>query len=189
MEGKCIIFSAPSGSGKTTIVRHLLDQFPELEFSISACNRPKRPNETHGKDYYFLTPEEFRTKINNKEFLEWEEVYEGRFYGTLKSEIERIWQKGNTVIFDVDVRGGISIKKLLGDSALSVFVLVPSVEELRKRLQARSTESEEDLEKRVQKAAQEMTYSNQFDLILENHDLNLALQKGEEIVRDFLALK
>ena len=153
MEGKAIIFSAPSGSGKTTIVRHLLEKNPDLGFSISASTRDKRGRtEAHGKDYYFLTPEEFKKKIDNKEFVEWEEVYEGNFYGTLKSEVDRIWKNGKNVIFDVDVKGGINLKNYFGDKALAIFVKVPSMEVLKERLHDRGTESEESLSRRLFKA-------------------------------------
>ena len=139
---KVVVFSAPSGSGKTTIVRHLLQKFPQLGFSISACTRDKRGrSEENGKDYYFLTPEDFRTRIENEEFVEWEEVYEGAFYGTLKSEVERIWDSGRSVIFDVDVKGGISLKDFYQEKALTIFVKVPSIESLRERLKGRGTES------------------------------------------------
>lgn len=186
MKGKCIIFSAPSGAGKTTIVRHLLNRFPELAFSISACSRPIRKHEVDGKDYYFLTPDEFRAKIKEEAFLEWEEVYEGRYYGTLKEEIDRIWKAGKTVIFDVDVVGGVNIKKYFGEQALSIFVQVPSVDVLKERLVKRSTETEEDLQRRISKAQDEMQYADQFDVTLMNNELDEALKKAEALVRDFL---
>ncbi len=150
MSGKLVIFSAPSGAGKTTIVKHLLATNPNLGFSISACTRDKRGrNEVHGKDYYFLTPDEFKKKLDNDEFVEWQEVYVGAFYGTLKSEVERIWSLGKTVIFDVDVKGGINIKKLYGDNALAIFVEPPSIEELERRLRSRETENDESISKRM----------------------------------------
>ena len=186
MSGKLIIFSAPSGAGKTTIVRHLLDKNLNLEFSISATSRGMRHCETNGKDYYFLTPEEFRSKIDNDEFLEWEEVYSGTFYGTLKSEIERIRKKGKNVIFDVDVVGGCNIKKYYGDDALAVFVQPPSVEELRNRLVSRSTDAPEVIEKRVAKAAYELTFSSQFDYIIVNDDLAKAFEEAEKCIREFV---
>jgi guanylate kinase len=184
--GKLIIFSAPSGAGKTTIVRHLLEQNLNLEFSISATSREKRHTETDGKDYYFLSPEEFRRKIENNEFLEWEEVYAGDFKGTLKSEIERIRNAGKHVIFDVDVVGGCSIKKIYGADALAVFVQPPSVEELRKRLVSRSTDAPDVIEKRVAKAEFELTFANQFDCIIVNEDLARAFEDAERCIREFI---
>ncbi len=186
-QGKLIIFSAPSGSGKTTLVHHLLSK-PELKlaFSVSATSREKRPNEIHGKDYYFLTPDEFRTRIDKNEFLEWEEVYENQFYGTLRSEIVRIHSEGKTVLFDVDVVGGLNIKKQFGDTALAVFVQPPSIEELERRLRSRSTESEESLAKRVGKAAEELEFSNQFDVVLVNDDLAVAKKEAEKLVAYFI---
>lgn len=185
-EGKLIIFSAPSGSGKTTLVHHLLSK-PELKlsFSVSATSRAKRPNETHGKDYYFLSADEFRKRIDADDFLEWEEVYTDQFYGTLRSEIDRIHAEGKTVMFDVDVVGGLNIKKQFGDDALAVFVKPPSIEELENRLRNRSTESEESLQKRVGKAAKEMEFANQFDVILVNDDLETAKAEAEKLVSDF----
>ncbi len=188
MQGKLIIFSAPSGAGKTTIVHHLLTQDLNLEFSVSATSRVKRHTETDGKDYYFLSAEEFRNKIENNEFLEWEEVYNGTYYGTLKSEIERIRSAGKNVIFDVDVVGGCNIKKYYGDSALAVFVQPPSVQELRKRLVSRSTDSPEIIEKRVAKAEFELTFSNQFDCIIVNDDLAKAFEDAEQCIRKFIEL-
>jgi len=180
MEGKAIIFSAPSGSGKTTIVRHLLEKNPDLGFSISASTRDKRGRtEAHGKDYYFLTPEEFKKKIDNKEFVEWEEVYEGNFYGTLKSEVDRIWKNGKIVIFDVDVKGGINLKNYFGDKALAIFVKVPSMEVLKERLHDRGTESEESLSRRLFKANFEMTFQDKFDKVLINEDLEHSLQQAQ----------
>jgi guanylate kinase len=186
MAGKAIIFSAPSGSGKTTIVKHLLQTNTDLGFSISASTRDKRGRtEQHGKDYYFLTPEEFKKKIDNNEFIEWEEVYEGNFYGTLKSEIERIWQEGKNVIFDVDVKGGLSLKKFFGDKALSVFVKVPSMEILKERLKDRGTESEESLSRRLFKAKFEMTFEDKFDVILINENLKESLAKAQQLYDGF----
>jgi guanylate kinase len=189
MQGKLIIFSAPSGAGKTTIVRHLLGKDLNLEFSISATSRGKRHTETDGKDYYFLTPEDFRSKIEKDEFLEWEEVYPGTFYGTLKSEIERIRKAGKNVIFDVDVVGGSNMKKYFGDEALAVFVQPPSVDELRNRLISRSTDAPEVLEKRVAKAEYELTFANQFDVIVVNEDLEKAFIEAEDCIRKFIAKK
>lgn len=186
MAGKALIFSAPSGSGKTTIVRHLIKHNPDLGFSISASTRDKRGRtEVDGKDYYFLTPEEFKRKIDNDEFIEWEEVYEGNFYGTLKSEIERIWGEGRNVIFDVDVRGGLSLKKYFGNNGLAIFVRVSSLEILKTRLKDRDTETEESLSRRLFKAKFESTFQNQFDIILDNDDLDTALREAQKIYDDF----
>jgi guanylate kinase len=183
---KCIIFSAPSGAGKTTIVRYLLGCNLNLEFSISACSRPKRGNEYHGRDYYFLSIHEFKRKAQNNEFIEWEEVYQDNFYGTLKSEIDRIWNSGKFVIFDVDVQGGINLKRYFGDRALSVFVMPPSVEQLEKRLRARNTDSEESLKKRIDKAESELSFSKEFDFVLLNDDLETACKQALEKVKAFL---
>ena len=189
MQGKLIIFSAPSGAGKTTIVRHLLKRDLNLEFSISATSRSKRHNETNGKDYYFLSEEEFRSKIDNNEFLEWEEVYKGTFYGTLKSEVERIRENGKNILFDVDVVGGCNIKKFYGNEALAVFVQPPSIEELRNRLISRSTDTLEVIEKRLQKAEYELTFANQFDYIIVNDQLTKALEEAEKCIREFITNK
>ncbi|MFA8435786.1 MAG: guanylate kinase [Marinifilaceae bacterium] len=186
MSGKLLIFSAPSGSGKTTIVKHLLQKNYKLEFSISATSRPMRGKEQHGKDYYFLSAEEFRTKIENDEFLEWEEVYEGCYYGTLKSEVERIRQAGNNVIFDVDVVGGLNIKKFYGEEALSIFIQPPSVEELENRLRGRSTDSEEVIAQRVAKASFELTFADKFDKIIVNDVLDVAFSEAEQTLDQFL---
>jgi len=186
MEGKLFIFSAPSGSGKTTIVRSLLEKQLDLEFSISATSRPKRKNEIHEKDYYFLSVEDFKTKISNNEFLEWEEVYKDRFYGTLRSEVERIWSEGKHVIFDVDVVGGLNIKKSYPEKALSIFVMPPSIGELENRLKTRSTDSHEDIKTRVDKASKELTYANDFDLIIINNKLEKAILDAENSVRNFI---
>lgn len=186
MEGKAIIFSAPSGSGKTTIVKHLLEKNSDLGFSISASTRDKRGRtEAHGKDYYFLSPEEFKQKIDNNDFIEWEEVYEGNFYGTLKSEIHRIWQQGKNVIFDVDVKGGLNLKKYFGDKALAIFVKVPTLEILKERLNDRGTESEESLSRRLFKANFEMSFQDQFDVVLVNENLNKSLQEAQQLYADF----
>lgn len=189
MPNKLVIFSAPSGAGKTTIVKHLLRQNLGLEFSISAASREKRPNEVHGKDYYFLSSDEFKTRIKNNEFIEWEEVYENHFYGTLKSEVDRIWHNGNTVIFDVDVIGGLNIKKQYGEKALAVFVMPPSIEELKKRLNARSTESPENLRKRIEKAEAEISFSERFDKVIVNDVLDKALNEATIMVSEFLKAK
>lgn len=185
-KGKCIIFSAPSGAGKTTIVHYLLKQDLGLEFSVSACSRDPRDNEVDGKDYYFLGIDGFRKKINENAFVEWEEVYTNNFYGTLKSEMERIWNDGKTVIFDVDVIGGLNLKKQFGDDALAVFVQPPSYDELEKRLRGRSTESEEKINQRMEKANKELSFAEKFDMILINDDLETACNKAEEVVRRFL---
>jgi len=186
MAGKALIFSAPSGSGKTTIVKHLLQNNPTLGFSISASTRDKRGrSEQHGKDYYFLSPEEFKKKIDNNEFIEWEEVYAGNFYGTLKSEIERIWKEGKDVIFDVDVKGGINLKKYFGDKALAVFVKVPSIEVLKQRLSDRGTESADSLSRRLFKAQFEMSFQDKFDVVLVNEDLTRSLQEAQQLYNQF----
>lgn len=186
MKGKLIIFSAPSGAGKTTIVRHLLEKNLNLEFSVSATSRAPRPNETNGKDYYFLTEKEFKEKIENDEFLEWQEVYSGIYYGSLKSEVERIRNLGKNVIFDVDVVGGLNIKKFYGNEALAIFVQPPSVEELRKRLISRSTETEEKIQMRIAKAEHELSFASRFDKLVTNNDLEQACREAEEIIRGFI---
>ena len=184
---KAIIFSAPSGSGKTTIVKYLLDKIPSLGFSISACTRDKRESvEKSRKDYYFLTTEEFKKKIKEEEFLEWEEVYPGKFYGTLKSEIERLWNEGKQVIFDVDVKGGVNLKKHFGNKALAVFVKPPSLETLEQRLVARKTDTEDSLFKRISKAKSEMKFEDKFDATLLNKDLGDSLLHAKKLVIDFL---
>ena len=188
MQGKIIIFSAPSGAGKTTIVKHLLNVNQNLGFSISACTRDKRGRtEVNGKDYYFITPEDFKKRIGNDEFVEWEEVYEGAFYGTLKSEIERIWQSGKHAILDVDVKGGLSIKHFYKERALAVFVKPPSIEELANRLQARNTDSASSISSRVFKAKFEMEFEDQFDEVIVNDNLETACAKAEKLVNDFLS--
>ena len=183
---KVVIFSAPSGAGKTTLVRHLLAQGLPLEFSISACSRAPRTNEQDGKDYHFLSPRDFKEKIAADAFLEWEEVYENMFYGTLKSEVERIWANGKQVIFDVDVVGGINIKKHFGVQALSVFVAPPSIEELKSRLEGRGTETAESLQKRLAKVAEEMAQQDAFDIVIVNDDLYTARQEVITKVTDFI---
>lgn len=186
MPGKALIFSAPSGSGKTTIVKHLLEKNPTLGFSISASTRDKRGRtEQNGKDYYFLKPEEFKRKIDANEFIEWEEVYAGNFYGTLKSEIERIWKEGKDVVFDVDVQGGIKLKQYFKDSALAIFVKVPSFEALKERLKGRGTESEESLSRRLFKAKFEMEFADKFDVVLVNDDLEKATAKAQKLYSEF----
>lgn len=186
MSNKVIIFSAPSGSGKSTIVSHILKLHPEMEFSVSATSRAPRGQERNGIEYHFFSADEFRKMIAEDKFVEYEEVYAGSFYGTLKSEVQRIWDKGHVIIFDVDVKGGVNLKKYFGDKALSVFIQAPSVEELRKRLVARGTDSAEAIAKRVAKASEEMTYADKFDYILVNDDLQKAYAEAEKVVNDFL---
>ena len=184
--GKAIIFSAPSGSGKTTIVKHLLNIDNRLAFSVSACTRPQREGEMHGKDYYFLQKEEFLSLIDEEGFLEYEEVYGGNYYGTLKSEISRIWSLKKAVVFDVDVEGGLNLKKYFGNNALAVFVKPPDLGELEQRLRNRSTETEATLKMRVEKAVNELTYEAQFEKILINDNLAHALMNAEMMVTEFL---
>lgn len=184
--GKLVIFSAPSGSGKTTIVRELLKRFPQFEFSISATSRKPRGTEQHGVDYYYLSNEEFRERVERGEFVEWEEVYAGTCYGTLKSEMERIWAKGNIIVFDVDVMGGINLKRLFGDDACSVFIMPPSVEELERRLRGRGTDSEEVILKRIDKAEFELSKAEEFDFTVVNDVLADAVDEATKIIDDFL---
>lgn len=184
---KVIVFSAPSGSGKTTLVKHALGVFDQLEFSISCTTRAPRGGEIEGQDYYFLSLEEFQNAIAKDAFVEYEEVYEGTFYGTLKSEVERIWAQGKTVIFDVDVKGGIALKKFFGEKALSLFITVPSIEELEQRLINRKTEDRKTIAMRVEKAAYEMSFQPQFDQILVNKELDKAQTELESRIRAFLA--
>ena len=186
MKGKAIIISAPSGAGKTTIVRHLLATFPMLEFSVSACSRPRRNKENDGTDYYFISAEEFRKKIGNDEFIEWQEVYPGSYYGTLKSEIERIHSDGKVPVFDVDVYGGINLKKYFGQLALAVFIQPPSLRVLEERLRHRGSESEENLQARLSKAGTELTFADQFDRILVNDGLESACERIVEMTKSFL---
>lgn len=186
MSGKLIIVCAPSGAGKTTIVRHILENIAGIEFSVSATNREKRPNEVNGVDYYFMTTDEFTKKIAKQEFLEWEEVYPGTFYGTLRSEIDRIWNRGNHVIFDVDVEGGLNIKQHFGDRALLVFIMPPSIEVLTERLRNRATETEKSFATRVSKATREMEYARHADRILVNEKLTECLPNAINMVQDFL---
>ena len=186
-QGKAIIFSAPSGSGKTTIVKHLLETNNKLGFSISACTRDKRGrNEENGKDYYFLTPEEFKSKIDKNEFVEWEEVYAGNFYGTLKSEVERVWAQGKHVIFDVDVKGGLHLKEYFKEKALAIFVKVPSLEVLEQRLKERKTDSSSSISQRLFKAKFEMSFESKFDVSLVNEDLETSLGKAQDLVDNFI---
>lgn len=186
MSNKVVIFSAPSGSGKSTIVNHILKRHPEMEFSVSATSRAPRGQEKNGVEYHFFTADEFRKMIAEDKFVEFEEVYAGSYYGTLKSEVQRIWDKGHVIIFDVDVKGGVNLKKYFGEKALSVFIQAPSVEELRKRLIARGTDSAEAIEKRVAKAAEEMAYADKFDSIIVNDDLQTAYNEADTLVDSFL---
>ncbi len=186
MNSKVIIVSAPSGAGKTTVVKHLLKVFPQFEFSVSACNRNKRENEINGVDYFFITTDEFRNKTINDEFIEWEEVYENCFYGTLRSEINRIWKNEHIVIFDVDVKGGINLKHIFGENALSIFISPPDLKTLELRLQQRLTEDDKSIKKRIAKASFEMQFSNKFDKTLINNDLNETLLSAETIIKEWL---
>lgn len=185
-KGKCIIFSAPSGAGKTTIVHHLLDRNDQLAFSISACSRPPRPNEKDGEDYYFLSVQEFKNRIDQDDFIEWEEVYKDHFYGTLKREVERLWSSGKVVVFDVDVFGGLNLKKYFGNAALSFFIEPPSIEVLEQRLRDRKTESEEKIQTRLTKAAEELTKAEQFDQTVVNDNLRLTVEEVEKYIKAFI---
>lgn len=182
---KVIIFSAPSGSGKTTLVKHCLQRFPQLEFSISCTTRQPRGTEKNGIDYHFITLDAFREKISQNEFVEYEEVYPEKYYGTLKSEVERIWNNNNIVIFDVDVVGGINLKKYFGNKALSIFIMPPSIEELEQRLIARATDDSETIKTRVEKATEELSYKQQFDKIIVNDDLQKAKHEIETLINNF----
>ena len=184
--GKLIVISAPSGAGKTSIVHQLLKDIPELSFSVSASSRERRENEVHGKDYYFLGVEGFQQKINEDAFLEWEQVYENQYYGTLKSEIERIWSEGKTVIFDVDVVGGLNIKKQYPKKCLSIFIMPPSIEVLAERLIGRGSESDESVKKRLDKAEEEISKNMQFDTIILNDDFEIACEQTKEVITNFI---
>lgn len=185
--GKLVIFSAPSGSGKTTIVRELLGIFPQFEFSISATSRLPRGSEQDGIDYYFLTNDEFRSLVEKDGFVEWQEVYAGTCYGTLRSELDRIWQKGNVILFDVDVMGGINLKRIFGDDACSIFIMPPSIGELERRLVGRGTDSPEVIAKRLAKAEFEISKSTEFDHVVVNDDLDAAVEETRRIIVSFLA--
>ncbi len=183
--GKLIIFSAPSGTGKSTIVRYLLNKNLNLQFSISATSREPRGKEKHGVEYYFLSPDEFKIRIKNEEFLEYEEVYEDNFYGTLKSEVDRILAAGNNVVFDVDCVGGLAIKKIYGDKALAIFIMPPSVDELRNRLEKRGTDTPDVIQNRLDKATHEMSFAPQFDAIIMNDDFDKAKRDTVKLIREF----
>lgn len=185
-EGKMFIFTAPSGAGKTTIVRHLLKTYDFLDFSISATTRDKREHEVDGKDYYFLTPEEFRAKVDNDEFIEWEEVYEDQYYGTLKSEVDRVWESGKHIAFDIEVKGATNIKEMYGDKCHAIFIKPPSLEILIERLTNRKTESESSLKKRIARVKREMTYQDTFDAVLVNDLLQVAFKEAEFMVETFV---
>ncbi|MCF8235944.1 MAG: guanylate kinase [Bacteroidales bacterium] len=186
MSGKLIIISAPSGAGKTTIVKHLLAAYPSLQFSVSACSRPKRPDEVDGIDYHFYTVKEFRKMIDEEAFIEWEEVYENQYYGTLKSEVNRILDEGKHVIFDIDVMGGLNIKNQYGKHALSIFIKPPSIEELERRLRNRATDGEEKIRIRLEKAIRELEFAGRFDKVILNDDLIKAINKSIREVEQFL---
>ncbi len=186
MQGKLIIISAPSGAGKSTIVGRVLPTFNNLEFSISATSRDPRGEEVHGNHYYFLSPDDFRIAIKNNEFIEWEEVYPNQFYGSLKSEVERLWNSGKAVIFDIDVVGGLNLKKQFGENALAIFIQPPSIQELENRLRGRGTDSEEKIQTRLNKSAQEMDRAKEFDVVVVNDDLNKAAEKVRVLIENFL---
>lgn len=189
MNKKVIIFSAPSGAGKSTVVGHLLKKYPFLEFSISATSRAPRGSERDGVEYYFFSEQQFRKLISEDAFVEYEEVYPGSFYGTLKSEVSRIWAKGHVILFDIDVKGGVNLKPIFGENAMSVFVKPPSVEELRRRLVSRGTDSPEAIERRISKASEELEYESRFDIVLENGCLEHTLAEAERLIENFTGLK
>jgi len=186
VKGKFIIVSAPSGAGKTSIVRRLIQAGLDLEFSVSAASRPPRPNEINGRDYFFLSTDEFRNKIRNGQLLEWQEVYEDHYYGTLNSEVDRIWKAGHHVLFDLDVQGGMNLKSMFPDISLALFIMPPSLEVLEKRLRLRSTENEDSLKKRLEKAGHEITFSGKFDEIIINDNLEDAVRHAIQAVSQFL---
>ncbi|MDE7134335.1 MAG: guanylate kinase [Rikenellaceae bacterium] len=185
---KVVIFSAPSGAGKSTIVNRLLELFPQLEFSVSATSRAPRGDEQEGREYYFLSAEEFARRVDSGDFLEWEEVYSGSRYGTLRSELERIWHKGNVATFDIDVKGGLNIKRLLGQRAMSVFIMPPSIDELRRRLERRGTDTPESIDKRVAKAESEISFASHYDKVIVNDNLDQALAEAAEAVGSFITM-
>jgi len=187
--GKALIVSAPSGAGKTTLVHYLLRELPDFAFSVSACSRERRWREEDGIDYLFISADEFKEKIEKNEFVEWEEVYENQFYGTLRSEIDRIWSQGKVVVFDVDVKGGINLKKIFGENSLSIFVKPPSLFVLEQRLRDRKTETEESIQKRLKKAGQEMLVADKFDKILLNDNLEKACLEAKQLAKDFISKK
>lgn len=187
--GKAVLFSAPSGCGKTTIIRELMQYFDCFGFSVSATSRQPREGEVEGKDYYYLSSEEFKRRVAAGDFLEWEEVYEGTCYGTLKSEVERLWNAGKVVVFDVDVKGGRNLKRCFGDEALSIFVMPPSVEVLEQRLRSRGTESEESIQRRLARSARELEEAPQFDVTIVNDDLACAVEETRRVVEEFIGLK
>lgn len=186
MAGKLVIFSAPSGAGKTTIVKQVLQSGLPLEFSISATSRRSREGEIHGKDYYFLTAEDFKARIENNEFIEWQEVYPGSYYGTLKTELERIWEKQNHVLFDVDVLGGLNLKRMFLTNALAIFVMPPSIEVLEQRLRGRNTDAEEKIKERIAKAQYELSFAGQFDKVIVNDDLDKAVSETIQMITSFI---
>ncbi len=189
MTGKLVIVAGPSGSGKTTIVRHLLGVYPRLAFSISAASRKKREGEVDGEDYYFLSVEKFKEKIEKGDFLEWEEVYPGSYYGTMRTEVERLWNAGRDVIFDIDVKGAMNLKKHYPEQAITIFIQPPSLETLAQRLQKRKTETPEFFAQRIQKAAEEISYSSKFDKLIQNSDLEKAFKEAEGVVGEFLKVE
>lgn len=188
MDGKLVIVAGPSGSGKTTIVRHLLGIYPRLAFSISACSRQKRDGEMNGEDYYFLSVEQFKDKIEKGDFLEWEQVYPGSYYGTLRTEVERLWQANRDVVFDIDVKGAMNLKKHYPERSITIFIHPPSLETLEQRLAQRKTESPKFFEQRIKKATEELSYSKQFDKIIQNNDLQVAFKEAGKVVGVFLTM-
>lgn len=183
---KAVIVTAPSGSGKTTIVNHLVNQFPELVFSVSACTRPKRTDESHGKDYYFMSVSEFLAKVDEDAFVEWEEVYPGSYYGTLKEEVNKIWQSGKVVIFDVDVKGALNLKSYFGNQGFALFIRLPSIEELKNRLSERNSEDQDSMEERIKKSVEELQYEGRFEYSLLNDELDSAKTMAAKVIASFL---
>ena len=187
MNGKVIIFSAPSGSGKTTIIKQLLGKDLNMQFSVSACSRPKREGETEGKDYYFISVEEFKRKIESDQFIEWQEVYKDFYYGTLKSEIERLWKNKINIVFDLDVLGGVNLKRIFNEHALSVYIMPPSIKELEARLRNRQTEDDSTLQKRIHRSKKELTYAKQFDVVVVNDHLETAVDEAYKAIKSFIS--